>query len=205
MIQEKRYDYDPSIIREYHTAYFIGYWQSEKYFIDIREILLNELKLKAECPGNNETLLNEMAYSNSIAIHYRRLHGVSKGVNVKISRDFHGVINEEYYRLAIEYLETIIPDPRYFVFSDDIGWAKENIGLTNNVHFIDNRQLPNSDMEDFRLMTACKYFIIANSSFSWWGAWLSNQKRKIVVAPKRWFTSQDINLGDLFPPTWHLL
>ena len=125
---------------------------------------------------------------NNISIHIRRTDYVT-------SNGYHPVQSIEYYKQAIE----IIGDyDNIFVFSDDINWCKENLKFDNMI-FVDG----NDDVEDMWLMSICNHNVIANSSFSWWGAWLNNNPDKKVIAPNNWFGSQtNLNTNDLIPNTW---
>ncbi len=94
----------------------------------------------------------------------------------------------------------MVQNPVFFVFSDDLEWTKTNISIPYEVHYMDQNG-PDEDYEDLRLMMQCKHFIIANSSFSWWGAWLGNYEDKIVVCPRLWFNDSDLK-SDIIPESW---
>ena len=168
-----------------YNYYLDGYFQSEKYFIESSDVIRKELE-----PSVN--ILNKLRQKypidkNNISIHIRRTDYIT-------SNGYHPVQPIEYYKQAIE----IIGDyDNIFVFSDDINWCKENLKF-NNMIFIDG----NDDVEDMWLMSLCKNNVIANSSFSWWGAWLNNNPIKKVVAPKNWFGSGKSVEIDLIPFSW---
>ena len=94
-----------------------------------------------------------------------------------------------------------ITNPHFFIFSDDQKWVKDNFKIKYPIAFIDHNA-SKKDYEDLRLMSLCKHNIIANSSFSWWGAWLNSNPKKIVIAPKEWFADPSIDTSDLIPPGW---
>ncbi len=176
--------------------YLSGYWQSEKYFSDIRNIILNEFRLKNEPTGVNAELLQKIKNCEAISLHVRRGDYVSNPV----AAAYHGTCSLEYYQQAIDLIRKKLPRPQFFVFSDDIPWCKENLRISNSVTFIDHNG--DEPYEDLRLMSQCQHFIVANSSFSWWGAWLSESSDKIVFAPKRWFLTAEKDDKDQVPESW---
>ena len=107
----------------------------------------------------------------------------------------------EYYQNCIQVLADKVYQPHFFVFSDDIQWAKSNVKINYPAVFVEHNNI-DGDQDDFRLMRSCKYHIIANSSFSWWAAWLCSYPRKIVLAPQRWFNDASMDTKDLMPASW---
>lgn len=112
-----------------------------------------------------------------------------------------GVCSLDYYRAAVRYIADHVEAPEFFVFSDDIAWAQANLELGHPCHYVDHNRGAES-YNDMRLMSLCRHHIIANSSFSWWGAWLNPRADKVVVAPARWFAGGNRVVDDLFPPGW---
>jgi hypothetical protein len=125
-------------------------------------------------------------------------------VSLKISNELHGVLPLEYYYNAIELIKKQNPNITVFVFSDDIPWVKENLKLKDKCVYVDFNSGENSVFDMF-LMSLCKHNIIANSSFSWWGAWLNQNKNKIIVAPENWFAKKEMLNNDLIPDAWRKL
>jgi hypothetical protein len=121
-------------------------------------------------------------------------------LNEKITA-YHGVLSAFYFEKAIGLIREKIPSASIYFFSDDIEWVKQNLAVDKNSVFVSSF-ITRSAIEDFYLMTKCKHNIIANSSFSWWPAWLNNNPDKIVVAPKKWFADSSINTNDLIPQDW---
>ena len=119
-----------------------------------------------------------------------------------VTKEFHGICSLEYYYNAIKKITEIVRKPHFFIFSDDIKWAQDNLKISYPATFV-NHNADGKPFEDLRLMSLCKHHIIANSSFSWWGAWLSIDPDKIVFAPKEWFTDSGRNTDDLIPGSWH--
>lgn len=196
LIKQQGFSYDPDIFKIKKSAYLDGYWQSEKYFADISDIIHREFTIKHKPNDINSQMLAKIDNVNSVSLHIRR----GDYVNNKESYDFHGVCSLDYYKKSIKVIISQVHNPIFFIFSDDIEWAKTNLKIEYPLVFIDNNY--NNDYEDLRLMSNCKHNIISNSSFSWWAAWLNRNPNKIVLAPKRWFANQNINTKDLIPESW---
>ncbi len=177
------------------NVYLEGFWQSEKYFKPIEQTIRREFIVKDEPSTINSKYLDEIRSVNSISIHVRR----GDYVEDKETNAIHGVCSVDYYRDAIRLVSAEISDPRFYIFSDDVKWAKAN--LSNSLHhvvYIDHNQT--APHEDLRLMYSCKHHIIANSSFSWWGAWLNASPEKKVIAPRNWFRT--LENKDIIPNGW---
>lgn len=162
-------------------AFFIGFWQSEKYFLHNQNIIRNDLQLKTPLHGKNKVIANDILDHNSVALHVRR-------------GDYNnwphfGMCNIDYYKKSVSFIEDQVENPKFFIFSDDHDWVKKNIQIQHPSYHITHNDVEKG-FEDLRLMSLCKHFIIANSTFSWWGAWLSLNKDKIVTIPKPWFISR---------------
>jgi len=177
-------------------CYLIGYWQSEKYFKGIVDEIRKGFKFAIHLNETNSKLSEEIARCNAISLHVRR--GDYKGS--KISPSIHSLQDSEYYNSAIDLICKKQASPVFFVFSDDINWAKENIRFPGK-HFFIEHNIGADSYIDMQLMSLCKHHIIANSSFSWWGAWLNDRIEKTVIAPKKWFVDGR-SIKDLLPDNW---
>lgn len=197
-LREEQFEFDHNFELIRSPVYLIGYWQSEKYFRSIREVLLDELKLRVSLSRKNQILLEEINGTNSVSIHVRRGDYVSDS----IINTVHGLCSKDYYTRAIRIINQTIHLPNFFVFSDDVSWVRSNLDFGIPVTYV-NHNGPERDYVDLKLMQACSHHIIANSSFSWWGAWLANERNKVVIAPKNWFQSSDRNIKDLLPKSWY--
>lgn len=197
-VKELDFNFEPNIIKVPSDVYLDGYWQSEKYFADIEDIIRNEFVVTSPQEGSNRELANQIKSCESVSLHIRRGDYVSNPHTNKT----HGTCDMDYYLRCIECLTKTVKNPHFFVFSDDIEWARLNLKLPYSITFIDNNG-PEKNYEDLRLMSICKHNIIANSSFSWWGAWLNANPDKIVLAPKRWFNTNERNTKDLIPEEWY--
>jgi len=199
-ITERFVDFDPEILNLPDNVYLNGYWQSEKYFKDIEEIIRNEFRIKIPPDPFNKKIGEQIQYEESVSIHVRRGDYVSDPE----TNQAHGVCNIEYYQKAVNEIITRVNNPQFYLFSDDPDWAKANITAPAPIVFITQKDWTKS-YEDLRLMSLCKHHIIANSSFSWWGAWLAKNEGQIVIAPSKWFTTIKWNYADRLPPDWMIL
>lgn len=180
------------------NAYFDGYWQQYSRLNRIRNLLVEEVVPKASLLSRNCTrLVKESSEPGSVAIHFRRGDYVT---DVRTS-NYHGLCSTDYYNSSIEYLRRRISIKRLFVFSDDIEWVKDNFMCNLPITYIDDSFNLN-DVEAFWVMSKCSHFVIANSSFSWWAAWLSNSTNKIVIAPKKWLACDSNKEDQILPDDW---
>lgn len=165
---------------------FHGVWQNTEYFNDIKDIITNAFSFKKELDKNNTDLLKRIKVSNSVSIHIRR------GDYLNYDKSY--LLDRDYYLKAIDLIKSRVKDSTYFVFSDDIQAAKEILKGIDNVVFINNNSGTSSYI-DMQLMTNCKHNITANSTFSFWGAYLNNSPEKLVIAPKKTFNNNKVPLS----------
>lgn len=198
--KEKCFQFDPDLFRQKNDIYLDGYWQSEKYFKDIEDIIKSDFTLKLDMSDSNAKAAKKILNSQSVSIHVRRGDYVSNSQ----AYDVHGVCSLDYYNRAISNICSKVAEPHFFVFSDEPKWAEENLYLYGDVDYISHND-PLKGYEDLRLMRLCGHHIIANSSFSWWGAWLAKEKGGIVIAPEKWFNKSKNNTKDLIPSSWNKL
>lgn len=178
-------------------SYLDGYWQSEKYFNEIRKELLNDFTVVSELSPETKKLAERIKSEEAVSIHVRRGDYLSITENQAI----YSICNEGYYFSAMKKIAEINKEVVFYVFSDEPEWFKENINTNYIVHFVTHNTGINS-YQDLYLMTLCKHNIIANSSFSWWGAWLNQNSKKVVIAPKNWFIDKKRDTRDLIPKAW---
>lgn len=197
---EKTLLFDNKITLLTGNYYLRGYFQCEQYFREYEDLIRNEFKIRISPNSVNLAISEDInANLNAVSLHIRRgdyLHDPN-------ANKIHGVLNFNYYHKAIGYLESRLEFLKVYVFSDDIEWVRENLVLGHPVIYV-NVNNPDTNYEDLRLMSLCKHNIIANSSFSWWGAWLNQNPNKIVIAPKQWFADPIKNeeARDIVPETW---
>jgi hypothetical protein len=181
------------------NVYLYGYWQSVDYFADVADILRTELQVRTAPEGRNLELSAQICATESVAVHFRCGDYVSSAKTAA----FHGALAENYYQRAVEELSRRVVNPHFYVFSDDPDWVRRSITFSVPTTIIDHNP-PDQGHEDLRLISLCRHAIIANSSFSWWGAWLIDYPAKFVIAPRRWFTDGRAVSG-LLPETWTTL
>lgn len=195
-LREKGFEFFPEYLMPQDGSYFEGYWQTQKYFVDFERVIRQDFTLKKEFAVDERPIAKEIIANESVSLHIRRGDYVTSASTNK----FHGTCSLEYYARGMEYVATSVGQPHYYVFSDDIAWVKDNLKFDHPVTFVSDGTL--KDYEELTLMSYCKHNIIANSSFSWWGAWLNRNPEKIVIAPERWFNEGQLNTKDLLPETW---
>lgn len=189
------------IFRHFHMnspSIISGYWQSEKYFSDYEKEIREEFRFVKPLDKKNLNILKRIEKTNSVSIHIRRGDYASD----KRTNQFHGVCTLSYYQKAISYIKRRTANPKFFIFSDEPEWVKDHLKI-DCATFIDRNKGYKSYI-DMQLMSFCKHNIIANSSFSWWGAWLNSNPDKIVIAPKKWFENNEAqkNSKDILPRAW---
>ena len=197
IIREKHFHFDENFLHALDNSYIDGYWQSEKYFKPIEEIIRKEFTFQNEPEGKNNELSQLISDTCSVSIHVRRGDYVTN----KVIRQFHGVCSIDYYKEAVAQIAQNLTNPHFFLFSDDTDWVKKNIIFNHPTIYVDHNKAV-KHYKDMHLMSLCKHNIIANSAFSWWGAWINTNKDKIVIAPKKWFNDASVNTQDLIPEQW---
>lgn len=194
---EPFYHYDRNFLNSKKTVLLKGGWQSEKYFEHHRNVIREILQLKDTAVNRVIAKGKELSDVPSVGIHIRRGDYLRK----KIIFEWHGVMPREYYIKGFEILKNKLGDLSVYYFTDDPVWVRKELIPVMNGEII-SRELSNTHFEDFYLMSQCKHNIIANSSFSWWAAWLNTNPEKIVMAPKNWFNKGPRDTYDLYPAGW---
>lgn len=197
-VREKSLLFDESLLRINDNSYVDGYFQNEKYFYDIRDIILEQISINRPLSNFTKNIQKKInSLNNTCSIHVRR-GDMANDINVKI----HGVCSVEYYNNAIEYLKNKLGEVNYFIFSDDFEWCRSNLKIDNAI-FVESEEHRIAH-EDIYLMSLCDHNIIANSTFSWWGAWLNINDDNVVIAPQTWFADKSLNnvSGDIVPEDW---
>lgn len=197
VLNNKEYIKDDRYFYINKDIYITGYWQSEKYFSSIESIIRNDFTFRKMANDKNNKIIDQIYATQAVSIHIRRGDYVSD----KKTKSILGLLPLEYYRKCIDKISEVTSNPSYFIFSDDPQWSKDHLNIDFPTVFVENNY-KESDCEDLRLISLCKHNIIANSTFSWWGAWLNKNKNKIVLAPKRWFISEKRNSKEIVPYRW---
>lgn len=196
--QENKFSYNEKVEELPLPIYLLGYWQSFKYFNDFQEIIRNEFQFNYENIGNknNEVLGNIRNNISAVSLHVRRGDYLKSPYFISM---------EDYYNSAIDYIKKKLKNPIFILFSDDPQWVYEKlVPLLENSILVD-WNVKEDSWKDMMLMSNCSHHIIANSSFSWWGAWLGNNPDKIVIAPQKWFLDSSVNTKDLYLQNWIIL
>jgi len=196
--QEKGLNYDENIPLKSAKLYLSGYFQSEKYFKQAADKIRNDFAFPPVQNERNKLLLTKITTDeNSVSIHIRR------GDYLTIRNgNVHFTCSPEYYKNAVDIIRSKISNPTFYIFAhDDLPWAMENLKFSEPHDFIGDHNQGKQSYEDLHLMSMCKHHIIANSSFSWWGAWLNAKPGKTVIAPKNWLIGSKDSF-DIVPEQW---
>lgn len=187
------FTFDPGVFQNSEFLYYWGYWQNQGYFIDIAEEIKADFTFKLPLNKENQQVFQQIKEANSIAVHIRRGDYLKDPL-------LGGCCGKDYYQQAIDVIQKTTADPQFFIFSDDISWCKENLSLTGATFISWNKG--QDSYIDMQLMSQCKHNIIANSSFSWWAAWLNQHPNKIVIGPNKWVNDPLYAGNNILPPEW---
>lgn len=183
-------------------TYLIGYWQSHRYFSPIAQQLAAELAPVRPLSAASQAVATAMALGPSVAVHVRR----GDYVSLPSAASLHGALGLPYYAEALARVREQVGAARYFVFSDDMAWCRAHLPLSEAEAVYVDHNIGNDAWQDLTLMSHCHHHIIANSSFSWWAAWLADQRgplsQRQVIAPARWFAGQPHDTCDRYPAHW---
>ncbi|MDK3019900.1 alpha-1,2-fucosyltransferase [Pseudodonghicola flavimaris] len=192
--RERGLGYNPAFESFGDDSYLHGYWQCEGYFAAIAETIRRDFTFPAFSSGQNAEMAARIGESLAISLHVRRGDYLTFAAHV--------LCDQAYYEAALAHVLDGLPGtPTVFVFSDDPDWARSNLPLPVEKVVVDFNG-PESDFEDMRLMSLCRHNIIANSSFSWWGAWLNAHADKRVTGPTKWFGDPKLQNPDILPTGW---
>jgi hypothetical protein len=197
MVRENGFPFQENILNSPDNSYLDGYWQSEKYFLPIQEMIRQDLTLVQPLPPHLQELVKQIHNTNSISLHVRRGDYASNPVTTA----YHGLYSTEWYANAAAQMQKDVSDAHFFIFSDDYEWVRSNIKLDGPCTFVQPSP-DGQEAQDLYVMSQCKHNIIANSSFSWWAAWLNAHSNKKVIAPARWFVGDHSDTKDLIPQGW---
>lgn len=191
---EQEFNYNPNLQNiEGNPIELEGYFQCEKYFIKYENQIRADFEIISPLKQKTKDTIDFMKSVNSVSIHIRR--------GDYLFHEMHNTDKEKYYMQAMKMVESQITNPVYFLFSDDMDWVKSNFKSVFETYYIDFNDA-NTNYEDLKLMSTCQHNIIANSSFSWWGAWLNTNPNKMVIAPQKWFKENTFNYEDVIPQNW---
>lgn len=201
-VREKYHHFDLNILDAPNHIYLDGFWQSPRYFADIEETLRQEFTIKHPKSCFFDQISRQIAHASSVSLHVRR----GDMANDPETNRLHGTCDLNYYQRAVEYMVARVSPLHFFIFSDDPEWVKDNLKLQFSFTLV-SRHSSLADHEEMILMSLCQHHITANSTFSWWGAWLNPSPNKIVIAPEKFFDAfaYDHDTMDLYPSNWIIL
>lgn len=195
LYREQQYSLNKPVLRAPNNTYLEGNWTTEKYFIDIRPKVLHDFSWREKPTIKNREIISELKMElNSVSLHIRRGDFLNK-----TTFKHHGILGLDYYYQAECAIKKTVDKPHFYIFSDDIGWVKNNLRLKSQMSFVSHDRKGTDDM---CIMKECKHAIIANSTFSWWAAWLNTNPGKVVIAPKMWLAEPNVNTSDVIPSNW---
>jgi|AntAceMinimDraft_1070359.scaffolds.fasta_scaffold14239_3 hypothetical protein len=185
-------------VRGYSGNLFLdGYWQSDQYFTGIEDKLRQELQPMVALPSADQMIALSMKSANAVSLHVRRGDYITHAH----TNAWHGVCGLDYYANAMRVIESHITNPHYFVFSDDMEWVKANLPINAACTYVSHND-GTTAVNDLKLMSSCQHHIIANSSFSWWGAWLNPHPCKLVIRPSTWLKQLPYMNESVCPQSW---
>jgi hypothetical protein len=194
--REGEFRADARVLGAPDDVLLLGYWQSELYFADHGDALRATIRFPP-ATRKYERYDGVVEQSTAIAVHIRRADYVTDAQTNAV----HGVLQPAYYRRALDYVASCVRDPTAVVFSDDPEWVRAEFACPFRLIVVDGGDA----VQDLRLMSRCSHHIIANSSFSWWGAWLGERPQSVVVAPEQWFMDETVDTRDVVPLRWQRL
>jgi len=197
LLKENNLSFNAEYLNFPDNSFIQGNFQSELYFKEIEKIIRKDFTFNTKLDNENQHILEQIQQTNAVAVHIRRGDYLSIKKNASKFRS----LDINYYKNAVNILENKTEQPAYFIFSDNIEWAKNHLNLEAKTTFINHNKGKNSYLDMF-LMSQCKHNIIANSTFSWWSAWLNSNHKKLVIAPKIWFLTEEFNQNDIVPKSW---
>lgn len=192
---ESQFNFSPEILHLKGNIYLDGYWQSEKYFKDIEDVIRTDFQIKTTLKSEGADLLEKIQNTNSVCLNIRRQEFAS-------NRYINQFAGEDYLNKAIELMVTKTNNPHFFIFSDELPWCKHHLKISREHTFVEEYLYGDRYRDCLFLMSSCKNFIIPNSTFGWWGAWLSTNLKKIVIAPEKWLNDPSKNTIDVIPKSW---
>ncbi len=192
LIKEKYGEFNSGFLKHEH-AYFDGYWHSYRYLIN--NLISKKIQLDSEQGSLTKQYQEDILNSHSVMLHIRR-------GDYLLSNNKNILLTKQYYDRAIQHMLEKKKKIQLFIFSDDINWVKNNWQFNAPSNFIEKIDTHDSSIEELKLMTLCKNHIIANSTFSWWGAWLGKHQEQIVISPKYWLEDNFSITDNLIPKSW---
>jgi hypothetical protein len=203
ILHQYKFGFQPAVLDLRPPLYVTGYWQSFRYLTEIEEGLRRDFEFRDALPASVADHANAISRKGSVCLHVRRGDYLEPRYS-----NFIGPCDIDYYRRAVARVYQLVDRPEFFIFSDDLDWCRVNFDwLGSAARFMEYTAPAGFKVQasDLQLMTRAEYFIIANSTFSWWAAWLAGKRAKLVIAPKEWFKLPELTTDDLIPDDWERL
>jgi hypothetical protein len=203
ILHQYKFGYQPEILDLKPPLYVTGYWQSYRYLSGIEEMLRRDFEFRDALPASAIDHAQAISRVGAVCLHVRR----GDYTDARYA-NFIGPSDIDYYRRAVARVRQIVDRPEFFIFSDDMAWCRANFDwLGGAARFMEYATAAGvkAHASDLQLMTRAEYFIIANSTFSWWAAWLAGERAKLVIAPREWFKLPELTIDDLIPDHWERL
>jgi len=198
-VNEPHFHFAPAILSRTGTMYLNGLWQSYKYFQSVEAEIRRDFTFRQPLTGEALEIAAMIQRSQAVCLNVRRTDYITDKATSSVVT-FTGL---KYYRDAVDLIESQHKKLHYFIFSDDMEWCKNNFNfLGDDITFVDHTYAGPKFSFYLQLMSMCKHFIIPNSTFAWWAAWLNEDTGKIVVTPKKWMNDPSVETGDLIPDNW---
>lgn len=198
LIIEKSRSFNPEMLYLKDNKCIVGAWQCENYFSSISSDIKALYKFKYALLPQSIKLAQDIVAGNSICVHIRR----GDYVTSKLYSSTIGAMDLTYYRSAIELMVQKVDTPRFYIFSDDLTWCKENVIIPFDHTFVEDEHVGIKAGNYLQLMSLCKNYIISNSTFSWWAAWLGEKENSLIIGPANWFRDKSLNGSDILPKRW---
>jgi len=194
-VREPHFEVSETILTQpKNNTIYEGWWQSERYFADISTEVRKIFTFVQPILKSSETLFSSIKSSNAVCLNVRRTDFLKV--------DDLNTTNKDYFLNAATQMATLVKNPHFFIFSDDVEWCAESLNLDHPTTLVDHSHKGEKFGNYLQLMKACKHFIIPNSSFAWWAVWLNENAEKNVIAPKNWFNSTEYDTSDLVSKEW---
>ncbi len=187
--------FDPAVHRLPKDCYVSGYWQSERFFGDCKDLIRRRFTVSVTDDRDLRSLAGQIDSCTAVSVHVRRGDYGADPQTLAV----HGLMPIDYYSTAFAHMKLALDQPTFFFFSDDMDWVRRSIPAPSRSVYVSGKR---RSFQDMRLMSLCRHHVIANSSFSWWGAWLNPRPDKLVIAPRQWFSTPRLDARDICPDDW---
>jgi hypothetical protein len=198
LVIEKGRGFNERVVGLGDNKCLVGAWQSEKYFADKKDEIRSLFKFRNDVPLHSRPLLDDISRSRAVCVNIRR----GDYITSPLYRAAIGALDFPYYQEGMKYFRQKFADARFFIFSDDVEWCRSSFPSDPSFVIVGHEHKGEKFGNYLRLMSSCRHFVISNSSFAWWGAYLGEKKDSVVIAPGKWTRSRDAEPADIVPERW---